>query len=151
MAIFNRSKKKGSGMSPVMAGGIAAVLIGIFVFFAFFSFNPFHHPYTMTATFKSANNLKQKSPVRIAGVEVGIVKKVEPIPDGNGAAKVTMQIEKVGLPIHKDAQLKIRPRIFLEATSSSTSSPARRSPGTSTRTAPSRSTRPTLRCSSLRC
>jgi len=25
-----------------------------------------------------------------------------------------MQIEKVGLPIHKDAQLKIRPRIFLE-------------------------------------
>jgi phospholipid/cholesterol/gamma-HCH transport system substrate-binding protein len=114
MAILNRSKKKGSGMSPVMAGGIAAALIAVLLFFAFFSFNPLHHPYTFTATFKSANNLKQKSPVRIAGVEVGIVKKVEPIPDGNGAAKVTMQIEKVGLPIHKDAQMKIRPRIFLE-------------------------------------
>jgi phospholipid/cholesterol/gamma-HCH transport system substrate-binding protein len=115
MAIFNRAKKKkGSGLSPVTAGAIAAVIIVVAVFFAFSAYNPFHRPYTFTATFKSANNLKQKSPVRIAGVEVGMVKKVEPLPEGNGAAKVTMTIEKVGLPIHKDAQLKIRPRIFLE-------------------------------------
>jgi phospholipid/cholesterol/gamma-HCH transport system substrate-binding protein len=115
MAIFNRSKKKGSGgMSPVKAGAIATVIILVALFFAFSSYNPFHHPYTFTATFKSANNLKPKSPVRIAGIEVGMVKKVEPLPDGDGAAKVTMTIEKAGLPIHKDAQLKIRPRIFLE-------------------------------------
>jgi phospholipid/cholesterol/gamma-HCH transport system substrate-binding protein len=114
MAIFNRQKKKGEGMSPVKAGAIALVVIAVLVFFGWTAYNPFHHPYTFTATFKSANNLKPKSPVRIAGVEVGVVKKVEPIPEGNGAAKVTMQVEKVGLPIHKDAQLKIRPRIFLE-------------------------------------
>ncbi len=114
MAIFNRGKKKGSGMSPVMAGAIATVIIAVAVFFAFSALNPFHHPYTFTATFKSANNLKPKSPVRIAGVEVGVVKKVEPIPEGDGAAEVTMEVEKAGLPIHKDAQLKVRPRIFLE-------------------------------------
>ena len=114
MAIFNRSKKKGAGMSPVMAGGITLGIILVAVFFAFSAYNPLHRPYTFTATFQSANNLKVKSPVRIAGVEVGVVKKVEPIPSGNGAAKVTMTIEKAGLPIHKDAQLKIRPRIFLE-------------------------------------
>jgi phospholipid/cholesterol/gamma-HCH transport system substrate-binding protein len=114
MAIFNRSKKKGAGMSPFKAGAIALVLVIVLVFFGWTAYNPLHHPYTFTATFQSANNLKQKSPVRIAGVEVGVVKKVEPLPSSNGAARVTMQIEKAGLPIHKDAQLKIRPRIFLE-------------------------------------
>ena len=115
MAIFNRGKRKRSGgMSPVKAGAIFAVITFVAVFFAFSGINPLHHPYKFTATFQSANNLKPKSPVRIAGVEVGRVKKVEPLPSGNGAAKVTMEIEKAGLPIHKDAQLKIRPRIFLE-------------------------------------
>ena len=114
MAIFNRGKKKGHGMKPFTAGAVALVVIGFAVFMAWTQFNPFHRPFEFTATFASANNLKQNSPVRIAGVEVGKVTKVEPIYDDNGAAKVTMQVEKVGLPIHKDAQLKIRPRIFLE-------------------------------------
>ena len=60
------------------------------------------------------NNLKPKSPVRIAGVEVGKVKKIEAVESGSGAARVTMEIEERGLPIHEDAELKIRPRIFLE-------------------------------------
>ena len=115
MALFKRStKKKGPGVSPVVAGAIAAILIAVGTFFGFSRLNPFHHPYEFTATFQSANNLTTKSPVRIAGVEVGAVTKVEPIPGGNGAARVTMQIEDVGLPIHKDAVLKIRQRIFLE-------------------------------------
>ena len=114
MAIFNRSGKKGHGMKPVTAGAVALVVIGFAVFLAWTQFNPFHRPFEFTATFASANNLKQNSPVRIAGVEVGKVTKVEPVYDDNGAARVTMQIEKVGLPIHKDAQLKIRQRIFLE-------------------------------------
>src|ERR687896_131229 len=51
--------------------------------------------------------------VRIAVVNVGEVSKVEPIGD-RGAARVTMKIKDEGLPIHEDAELKIRPRIFLE-------------------------------------
>jgi ABC-type transporter Mla subunit MlaD len=115
MAIFNRNKRKrNGGMSPVKAGAIALVIILVGTFFGFTLYNPLHQPYTFTATFKSANNLTPKSPVRIAGIEVGKVTKIEPIPEGNGAARVTMEIEKAGVPIHKDAQLKIRPRIFLE-------------------------------------
>ena len=113
MAIFNRGKK-GHGMKTFTAGWVALLIVGIAVFLAWTQFNPFHRPFEFTATFASANNLKQNSPVRIAGVEVGKVTKVEPIESGNGAARVTMQVEKVGLPIHKDAQLKIRQRIFLE-------------------------------------
>jgi ABC-type transporter Mla subunit MlaD len=113
MAIFGR-RNKGHGLKPVTAGAIALVVAGVFIFFAWTQYNPLHQPFEFTATFQSANNLKPRSPVRIAGVEVGKVTDVQPIGDAGGAARVTMQVEDVGLPIHKDAQLKIRQRIFLE-------------------------------------
>jgi ABC-type transporter Mla subunit MlaD len=102
------------GITPFKAGLIAAVIIGVFSFFGFSRYNPFAHPFKLHATFRSANNLQPKSPVRIAGVDVGKVISVEPLKSGSGAARVEMQIEKKGLPIHKDAELKVRPRIFLE-------------------------------------
>jgi phospholipid/cholesterol/gamma-HCH transport system substrate-binding protein len=117
MALFGRKKKRDPrdpGISPFRAGLIAIVLIGVLAFFGFTKLNPFANPYELKADFNTANNLKPKSPVRIAGVDVGKVTKVEPIPGGDGAAEVTMEIEDKGLPIHKDAAIKIRSRIFLE-------------------------------------
>ena len=102
------------GISPFKAGLIAATIILVFSFFGFSRYNPFAHPFKLYATFHSANNLQPKSPVRIAGIDVGKVTDVEPLKSGSGAARVTMEIDKKGLPIHKDAELKIRPRIFLE-------------------------------------
>src|SRR5207237_9156496 len=96
------------------SGRLGAVLILVFSFFGFTKYNPFAHPFMLHATFESANNLQPKSPVRVAGVDVGKVTDVQPLSKGNGQARVTMEIEKKGLPIHKDAELKIRPRIFLE-------------------------------------
>jgi virulence factor Mce-like protein len=101
-------------MSPFVAGVILIVLVGAASYFAFTQANPFANPYEMTATFNTANSLQPDSPVRIAGVDVGIVTGVEPLPDGSGAARVTMEIRDNGLPLHEDAELKIRPRIFLE-------------------------------------
>jgi virulence factor Mce-like protein len=101
-------------MSKFRAGVIAIVLIAILSFFGFTKTNPFSHPYELHAVFDNVNNLKPNSPVRIAGVDVGKVKKVEPVTKGDGAARVTMEIKKKGLPIHKDATVKVRTRIFLE-------------------------------------
>jgi phospholipid/cholesterol/gamma-HCH transport system substrate-binding protein len=112
MALIRRRSPGSSGMSPFIAGMIAIVIVALAVFFGFSRYNPFHHPFQLKAAFVSANNLKTKAPVRVAGVTVGEVKKVEPIK--GGGAMVTMAIEKSGLPIKKDAQLKVRPRIFLE-------------------------------------
>src|SRR3954469_2459428 len=112
MALIRRRNPQSSGMSPFKAGMVAIVIIVVAVFFGFSRANPFHHPYQLKAAFASANNLKTRAPVRVAGVTVGEVKKVEPIK--GGGAMVTMAIEKSGLPIKKDAQLKVRPRIFLE-------------------------------------
>ncbi len=101
-------------MTPFRAGLLAAVVLAVFSFFGFTRYNPFAHPYVLHATFKSANNLQPKSPVREAGVNVGKVTSVQPLAKGSGEARVTMEIEKMGLPIHTDAEMKIRPRIFLE-------------------------------------
>jgi phospholipid/cholesterol/gamma-HCH transport system substrate-binding protein len=102
------------GISTFKAGLLALVLIIVLSYFGFTKTNPFADPFEFEATFRSANNLKQNSPVRIAGVDVGKVTKVEPLEDGSGAAQVTMEMKDEGLPIHRDAELKIRPRIFLE-------------------------------------
>ena len=114
MALRRKKDPRDPGMSRFKAGLIAIAVIVVAVFFAFTKANPFASPYTLTAVFRSANNIKPNSPVRIAGVNIGKVTGVSALPGGQGAAKVTMQISKQGLPIHKDATLKIRPRIFLE-------------------------------------
>jgi len=103
-----------NGMTPFRAGVIALCVLALFAYFGFSKSNPFSNPYTFKAVFNDVNNLKPKSPVRIAGVDVGKVTKVEPVEKGKGAAQVTMELQDKGLPIKKDAELKIRPRIFLE-------------------------------------
>ena len=94
-------------------GLLAIVLIGIGVYFGFTKNIPFTHGYYLHAVFESSNNLRPGSPVRIAGVNVGRVKAVERYKSTN-LTDITMEIGEEGLPIHSDATLKIRPRIFLE-------------------------------------
>src|SRR4051794_5985181 len=115
MAIFRRSKKqKRQSMSVFRAGLIAIAVLALFAYFGFTKSNPFSSPPTVTAVFENANGLKPKSPVRIAGVEEGKVTKVEGLPGGTGAARVTMEVKDNALPLHTDAEAKIRTRIFLE-------------------------------------
>ena len=99
-------------MSEARAGLLALVVIVVLAYFGFTKANPFADPFELKAAFDDAASIKPTSPVRIAGVEVGRVTKVERIGDGGGL--VTMEIEDDGLPIHADVEVKIRPRIFLE-------------------------------------
>ena len=70
-------------------GLVALAIVAVAVFFGFTKTNPFANPYEIKAAFKNVNDLKPRSPVRIAGVNVGKVKKVEAIEGGRGAI-VTM-------------------------------------------------------------
>jgi phospholipid/cholesterol/gamma-HCH transport system substrate-binding protein len=95
---------------------VGLLAIGLIVIASYFGFAkdiPFTHGYLLHAVFESSNNLRPGSPVRIAGVNVGKVKRVERYGDTN-LTEVTMEIAEDGLPVHRDATLKIRPRIFLE-------------------------------------
>ncbi len=94
---------------------IAAVFMAIIIigpYLAFTGHVPFtSYGYEVKATFANGVNISTKSPVRIAGVEVGEVIGVER--DGD-ATTVTFTVDGSGRPIHKDAFAEIRPRIFLE-------------------------------------
>jgi ABC-type transporter Mla subunit MlaD len=95
---------------------LAAIFIAISAVGLYIGFTrdvPFTGGFRVNAVFSSANSIKAGSFVRIAGVNVGKVVDVSRY-QNTSAAKVTMEIDDNGLPIHTDAQLKIRPRIFLE-------------------------------------
>lgn len=120
MARRGKRRIQDRGMSPFMAGLVAIVLICVGCYFGFTKANPFASPFKMSAAFKDVNDLKKGSQVRIAGVRVGTVTKVEGVEKGSelaedgGGAIVHMEIDDRGLPIHADATAKVRPRIFLE-------------------------------------
>ena len=109
-----RGAAQKKGMGPFAAGLIAVVLITIGTYLAFTKANPFANPYELNAVFENTNRLANKSPVRIAGVEIGKVVNVEPMENGSGLVRVKMEIADEGLPIKKDAELKVRSRLFLE-------------------------------------
>ena len=101
-------------VSFFQAGVIATVLALLITYFGFAKAIPFRSHFEIKAAFNSVNNIKPNSPVRIAGVNVGKVTKVEHVDGGGQAGVVSMRIEEKGRPIKEDAQLAIRPRIFLE-------------------------------------
>jgi phospholipid/cholesterol/gamma-HCH transport system substrate-binding protein len=112
--LHRTAAKRREGLSPFRAGVIAMVIIVVATYFAFARANPFAQPYELNAVFNTVSNLKPEDEVRIAGVEVGTIKTVEPVAPGEDGTRVSMEIEKFGLPIHSDAELNVRPRIFLE-------------------------------------
>ncbi len=100
-------------LSPFAAGLIAIAVLSVLVYLGFTKDIPFTRPYEVKAVFTSSNSIRPDSPVRIAGVDVGKVKRVD-AQDGTDNAVVTLAIDDEGLPLHEDATAKIRPRIFLE-------------------------------------
>jgi len=104
--------RRGSGPYPFAIAGL--LLIALITYAAFEHRLPFigGGGFTVNAIVQNTSELSAGSPVRIAGVDVGSVSRV-----GHGpgdSARVTMTIAANGLPIHRDATLEIRPRLFLE-------------------------------------
>ncbi len=101
-------------VSNFVAGLIGVVLIAAVCYLVFGGGLPFQgSPFVLKAVFTNQIELHIPSPVRIAGVDVGQIVGVQRIPNSN-AAVVTMDIDNNGLPIHADATIQLRSRIFLE-------------------------------------
>ncbi len=100
---------------PNWGVGLIMVVLVVFGFYlAFTKKLPFTgNGYEVKAVFRDAQNIALKSPVREAGVNVGEVTGVDPLPKSN-AAVITMSIKDQGRPLHNDARLQLRPRLFLE-------------------------------------
>jgi ABC-type transporter Mla subunit MlaD len=94
------------------AAGVLAIVVTFCACWLAFKGAPWNDAWELRAVVRQANELGPRSPVRIAGVEVGKVKEVE---RGEGdTSVVTLALDDEALPIHEDATLKVRPRIFLE-------------------------------------
>jgi phospholipid/cholesterol/gamma-HCH transport system substrate-binding protein len=101
-----------AGPPPWVLGLLVAALIAALSYLAFAKELPWaDEGYEVHATFDEAATVRPSSPVRIAGVNVGEVTGVEAAGD---ATEVTFTVNEEGRPIHEDAQVKIRPRLFLE-------------------------------------
>jgi ABC-type transporter Mla subunit MlaD len=108
-------RKDRRGANPLTVGLLVLLLAGVLTYGGFSKHVPFTHGFRVKAVFANANNIRPNSPVRIAGVNIGTVKDIQAYKGGDGnMSLVTMEINDAGLPIHKDATLKVRPRIFLE-------------------------------------
>ena len=83
------------------------MLIAIGAYLGFTKDIPFTRPFELTAVFQNAPPIQKGTAVRIAGVDVGKVSKVEAIGGDSAGVKVTMKLEDKALPIHKDAKVKI--------------------------------------------
>ena len=101
-------------MNAFRAGVLTLVVLLVATYFGFTKANPFANPFELKAVVRDALNLKSGAPVRIAGVDVGKVVKVEAAEEGASAAEVTMELKDDALPVHEDARLRVRSRIFLE-------------------------------------
>jgi ABC-type transporter Mla subunit MlaD len=98
---------------------IALVVVGTYL--AWTKSIPFQSHYELHAVFQNAANIRADSPVRIAGVNVGKVESVKSVCENgltgdcaSNYSDVTFTVDSDGRPIHSDALVEIRPRIFLE-------------------------------------
>lgn len=110
------TRRRHTPLVPSWAAGIiAAVAILAVCWVVFGGPTPFGgSAYRLKAVFTVQTELHLASPVRVAGVNVGKVVSITRVGGSSPAAVVTMDIDREGLPIHRDATLNIRPRLFLE-------------------------------------
>lgn len=91
----------------------ACVLVLVAVIYAAYAKRaPLVEGYRVEAVVATSSQLKEGAPVRVAGVEVGEVVQMRGGP-GN-AATLTLELSTAGRPIHTDASIRIRSRLFLE-------------------------------------
>ena len=126
-----RSFQRRERLAPWAIGLIMVVAIAVGSVIAYTKELPWSGEYEISAVFSSGQKLRTTNPVRIAGVNVGKVTEVELLdPDDSdaiasatgpaasseesGGVLVTMALDEKALPLHEDALLKIRPRLFLE-------------------------------------
>jgi virulence factor Mce-like protein len=87
---------------------VAAIAV---TYYAFNRGLPFSRPFTLHAIVSNSVNVRGGDPVRIAGIDVGRVVAVTP--HGTDSS-LEFTLSGAALPVHRDATIRIRDRLFLE-------------------------------------
>lgn len=108
-------RRRSPRVTSFAAGIIGGLLIMAACYLIFGGSVPFTgSSFVLKAVFTSETELHIPTDVRIAGVNVGQVVSVQRIRGSGQAGLLTMDINKDALPIHADATIDVRPRLFLE-------------------------------------
>jgi phospholipid/cholesterol/gamma-HCH transport system substrate-binding protein len=110
-----RLHRRGRRRRPLIPSLVLAALVILVVVavttYAFDRSLPFTHRFTVDAIVSNSANVRGGDPVRIAGIDVGEVTGVTA--DGS-ASRVQFSLERSALPVHRDATIRVRDRLFLE-------------------------------------
>lgn len=107
----NRSRGRRRRMHPLLVAALIILGTAAVTFYAFNQGLPFGHRFTTYAVVGDSFNVRGGDPVRVAGVDVGRVQAVSA--DGRDS-KIEFTLDRSALPIHRDATVRIRDRLFLE-------------------------------------
>ena len=110
-----RSERLAREQRGAFAVGLSVLLaIAVFVFYVFARPDPFADPFRVKAVVTSVSGVTPGiTPVRIGGVDLGKVAAVQSF-RGSRRSIVTLELDEEALPLHRDAEVKMRPRLFLE-------------------------------------
>jgi phospholipid/cholesterol/gamma-HCH transport system substrate-binding protein len=114
---LGRRRRRQGGISrkapnPLVVAAITILLAVAITYYAFSGKQiPFTHHFTLHALVRNSVDITADSPVRIAGIDVG---KVTGTSSEGTPTKVDFEMSSNGLPVHKDASIVIRDRLFLE-------------------------------------
>lgn len=106
-----RARSRRRQLHPLAVAGLVIAATVAITFYAFNRGVPFVHHFTVNALVGNSVNVRGGDPVRIGGVDVGQVAAVTP---AGRDTRIELTLEPSALPIHRDATLKIRDRLFLE-------------------------------------
>jgi virulence factor Mce-like protein len=96
---------------PLVAAAIVILGALAVTFYAFNQGLPFVHRFSVYALVSNSVNVRGGDPVRIAGVNVG---EVSSVTDAGNASRIELALDRSALPVHRDATIRIRDRLFLE-------------------------------------
>jgi virulence factor Mce-like protein len=98
--------------NPVMVGAITVLIVILAVFLAYNANQglPFVPTYRVTAQVQSADELVPGNEVRISGVRVGVVEKIEPVEheDGTTTARLDLKLDSSVEPLPTDSTVTVR-------------------------------------------
>jgi len=108
------SRVQNLAASPTLVGALTVLITIVAVFLAYNANQglPFVQTYRISATVPNANTLVPGNEVRIGGVRVGTVERVDPVTqeDGSVAAELDLSLDKEVEPLPEDSTVIIRSR-----------------------------------------
>ena len=114
-----RRRRPGAGIaaSPTMVGALTVMVVMLAVFLAYNANNglPFVPTYRLSVILPDAAQLVPGNEVRIGGVRVGQIEKIQPVADadGNYSARLDLKLDSDVKPLPKDSSVIVRTRSAL--------------------------------------